>query len=216
MNTLQDVQPATFLSVNRRTFMTICFIDTETCGLDPYKNQVLTAAMKIVQPGKPDTTKEISFGLLQSTVINDKALEVNGITREEIKKFPSAQDTYKELINFLQQFVNPYDRTDKMIFAGYNARFDYDMMRAMFERLGDKYFGSWFWFPPLDIMNTAMDALQEDRAKLSDFKLGTVARFLNVEVDKSKLHGALYDIELAIEVYHKSQELIQRRFNSHD
>lgn len=196
--------------------MITCFIDTETCGLNPYRHQVLTAAMKLVQPGKPDIVKELAFGLLESTVIDDKALEANGLTRTEIKKFPSAEQTYRELIEFLTKFINPYTKTDKMIFAGYNARFDYDMMRAMFERLGDRYFGSWFWFPPLDIMNTAMDALQEDRAKLSDFKLGTVARFLGVEVDKSKLHGALYDIELAIEVYHKSQEMITRRFNSHD
>jgi len=196
--------------------MTICYIDTETSGLNPYKHQPLTAAFKVVIDGKTVETKELSFGLMDSSVIDDKALEANGLTRTEIKKFPSCMQTYEELKAFLGRFVNPYLKTDKMIFAAYNARFDYDMLRALFERLGDRYFGSWFWFPPLDIMNTAMDALQADRAKLSDFKLGTVARFLGVEVDKSKLHGALYDIELAIEVYHKSQELIARRFNSHD
>jgi len=190
--------------------MITCYIDTETSGLFPGKYQVLTAALKIVN-GQRCVTREFEFGLLESSAIDDKALEINGLTREQIKKFPPCQYTYRELTSFLGQFVNPYDKADKMTFAGYNARFDYDHMRSLFERLGDRYFGSWFWFPPLDIMNTAFDALRDRRKDMKDFKLATVAKTLGIELKKEELHDALYDIELSIEVYKSSIKIIKER-----
>ena len=43
--------------------------------------------------------------------------------------------------------------------------------------------------------------LRKERAKLVDFKLKTVAQYLGIEIDESKLHDAEYDIYLTIEIF---------------
>ena len=45
------------------------------------------------------------------------------------------------------------------MFAGYNARFDMDFVRALFEKSGDSYFGSWFYSAPLDVMSFVAEAV---------------------------------------------------------
>lgn len=41
---------------------------------------------------------------------------------------------------------------------------------------GDKYFRSWFYFPPIDVMGMAAIHLMKRRADMKDFELLTVMR----------------------------------------
>lgn len=45
-------------------------------------------------------------------------------------------------------------------------------------------------------MVLATPYLSEKRAEMENFKQGTVAKALGINVDDSKLHDALYDIEI--------------------
>jgi DNA polymerase-3 subunit epsilon len=42
--------------------------------------------------------------------------------------------------------------------------------------------------------------LSEKRAEMENFKQGTVAKALGINVDDSKLHDALYDIEICKQI----------------
>jgi DNA polymerase III epsilon subunit-like protein len=84
--------------------------------------------------------------------------------------------------------------------VGYNARFDADFIRSFFEKCGDQYFGSWFWFPPIDVMNLALIKLMDKRATMPNFKLATVANVLGLEPE-GRLHEAHADIRLTQQIF---------------
>ncbi len=56
----------------------------------------------------------------------------------------------------------------------YNARFDAYHVRAWFDKNGDKFFGSWFFHPPIDVMRLAAVHVMRKRAGMSDFRLPIV------------------------------------------
>lgn len=93
-------------------------------------------------------------------------------------------------------------KRDKLTWLGYNAAFDADMMRAWFEKAGDKYFGSWFWWPPIDVMGLAAHHLRDRRHTMMNFRLATVARELGI-APPADLHDAAADIDLTWRIYQK-------------
>lgn len=50
-------------------------------------------------------------------------------------------------------------------------------------------------------MVLATPYLAEKRSEMKDFKQGTVAKALGIQVDDSKLHDALYDIEICKAIF---------------
>ena len=123
------------------------------------------------------------------------------MTKEQIMQYPSIESVYKKLISILGKYCNKYDKQDKFFFAGYNTYFDFHMLRQFFDDNGDKYFGSWFWSNPIDIMSLATTMLIGKRQSLVNFKLVTVASSLGFIVDENKAHDALYDIYMTKWIY---------------
>ena len=107
--------------------------------------------------------------------------------------------------------MDRYDTLDKFHLIAYNAKFDTDHLRAWFAKNGDKFFGSWFWHPPLDVMSFAAIGLMRRRPSLDNFKLLTVAEALGLEIDEERSHDALYDVELAREVFHMLLDRVRKK-----
>jgi DNA polymerase-3 subunit epsilon len=107
------------------------------------------------------------------------------------------------LIEILATYVDRYDKNDKFWLIGFVSFFDDKFLRAFFERMGDIYYGSWFFYPIIDLCTIAGYKLMHERTKLENFKLGAVAKFLGLEVDEEKQHNALYDAHLARNLYYK-------------
>ena len=102
----------------------------------------------------------------------------------------------------LSKYADRYNKQDKFFLAGYNnASFDNQFLRAWFLQNNDKYFGSWFWSNSIDVMVLATPYLASKRAGMENFKQGTVAKHLGIEVDAERLHDALYDIEICKAIY---------------
>ena len=102
----------------------------------------------------------------------------------------------------LGKYVNKFNKTDKLHLAGFNnAPFDNQFFRAFFTQNRDNFFGSWFWSDTIDVMCLASNYLRNERHKMENFKLKTVAAYLGVEVEEDKLHDALYDIYLTQKIY---------------
>jgi len=177
-----------------------CF-DTETTGLDTRKCAIHQLSGKIIIN---DEVKEIfNFKIRphEGAIINDESLEISGVTREQIMAYPSPVEFYQALIKMLSKYVDKFNKRDKFHLAGFNnCKFDNELLRALFERMEDKYFGSWFWSDSIDAMVLASLFLEDKRALMPDFKLMTVAKFCGIPVDESKLHDAQYDIEITYRV----------------
>lgn len=181
--------------------------DTETTGTNPYKNGITQIAATIyflTDDGKYEKKDEFNFKVrpFDDDVIDDKALEITGVTKEEIMNYNRPQAVYKDLVAKLSEHCDKFNKQDKMFFVGYNSRFDYDFLRQFFEKNGDKYFGSFFFFPSVDVMNVAIVHLIEQRHILPNFKLATVAEYLKIETE-GKFHDAMKDIETTRLIFEK-------------
>lgn len=105
--------------------------------------------------------------------ILQEALDVAGVTKEQIMAYPPMGEIYKQFVDLLSKYVDRYNKKDKFFLAGYNiASFDNSFLRAWFIQNGDKYFGSWFWSNCFDVMVLATPYLSEKRAEMENFKQG--------------------------------------------
>ena len=178
------------------------FYDAETTGLLHYKNAIHQLSGMIVINNV--IMEEFNFSIRPhaKAVIEESALAVGNVTEEQIMAYPEAYIVHNKILNLLAKYCNKYDKTDKLHLIGYNnRRFDDSFLRSFFDVCGDKYFGSWFWNDTSDVLVLASNYLQDVRKELPDFKLHTVAAYLGIEIDETKLHNAVYDIHLTKAIY---------------
>lgn len=183
--------------------MKLIFLDIETTGIPCPQSGLIQLAGLIEVDGQAVETFDFRVRPFPNDVIAEEALRVNGVTREALKTYPEPGVVFSQLMGLLAQYVDRYDKEDKLHFVAYNARFDADHLRAWFEKNGDKYFGSWFWHPPIDVMSLAAAALMDKRHTLADFRLPGVAKALGIAVNETRLHDAVYDVELTREVFYR-------------
>lgn len=184
--------------------MKLFFFDLETTGTYPGKHGIHQISGQIVIDGETKETFDFHVQPNPKAQIEDEALKVGHVTREQIMAYPPMGEVYAQLVAMLGKYVDKFDKKDKFFLVGYNnAAFDNQFLRGFFLQNGDKYFGSWFWANSIDVMVLASLFLADRRAEMENFKLSTVAKFLNINVDEASLHGADYDIYLTREVFNE-------------
>ena len=141
-----------------------------------------------------------------AATIEQEALDVAGVTLEQVQSYQPMEDGYRQLVGILSKYVNKFDKRDKMYLVGYNnAGFDNSFLRALFQQCGDKYFGSWFYPNCMDVYVMVTPFLMGVRNDMENFKLMTVAKTMGIEIDENKLHDATYDIELTRDIFYNQQ-----------
>jgi|TARA_R100000278_G_scaffold121745_1_gene106359 DNA polymerase-3 subunit epsilon len=177
------------------------WLDLETTGLNPSKHSIIQIAGMVEIDGEVKETFCLQTRPLKGTAVSNKALEVVKVSVAELKQYPDPAIIKQQLLDLFNKYVDPYDKKDKFIFLGYNAKFDYDFFRAWFEKQNFSYFGSFFWFPPIDIMNMVAYKVMGERHNIINFKLFQVCKYFGIDVNEEELHDALYDIELTKKLY---------------
>lgn len=176
--------------------------DLETTGTNPGQHSIHQIAGIILIDGKEKERFEIKLQPNPKAKIDPEALKVANVTLEQIQTYQSFNDGYKELISILEKYISKYNKQDKFATLGYNnASFDDQFLRGLFLQNGDMYFGSWFWADSLDVRVLAMRQLLPIRHQMENFKLMTVASKMGITVDESRLHDAVYDVEITLEVF---------------
>jgi len=202
----------------------LIFIDVETTGTNPECNG-LTQISGCVQVDS-DVMESFDYFVrpFPQDVIESAALEVTGIDRRQFlppehpdhlavpgQVFEDPREVYVHMHTLLKKYVGQYDKSDKFQFIGYNAHsFDMPFMRRFWEKNNDRFFGSWFWYPCLDVMLVWAQILQPVRAELTNFKLATVAKYCGIDVDDTRLHDSQYDIELTRELWLSACKIIKQ------
>ena len=184
--------------------MKILFFDLETTGTNPGRHGIHQISGQVVVDG--ETKEEFNFFVQPNpkAQIEEEALQVCNVTREQILNYPPMKKIYDQLIDILSRYVDRYNKNDKFFLAGYNnSSFDNNFLRGFFLQNNDKYFGSWFWSNSIDVMILATPFLAEKRTEMPDFKQATVAKYLGVNVNDTLLHDANYDLALCREIYNK-------------
>lgn len=181
----------------------LCFADVETTGLDHKVNSVHEIAMIVDIDGK---FKGRFHARLkpeeEESLWSPEALKKTHVTVEELRALPPPGEAYKDLKEFLSRFVDPLNIRDKMFFVAYNAPFDSDFIRSFFERREDKFFGSWWWFPPICVMQAFAFLSMESRPDIWNFKLTSIAKFLEIPV-AGEAHKAMNDVRLCRTIFYK-------------
>lgn len=178
------------------------FFDLETTGTDAQVHGIHQISGAIVVDGQLKERFMFRVQPHPNCEIDPKALELNGTTLEDLNRFPAPLAVHNDLCRMLSRYVDRYHPKDKFHAAGYNvAAFDCPFLRKWFERCYDKYYGSWFWSSPIDVMVLAAQKLMLRRPDMENFKLHTVAAMLGVRVDESRLHDAEYDNHLTMCIY---------------
>lgn len=181
--------------------MKVMFLDVETTGTDPAKHALVQVAGRFYC----DRGLVEEFNLLMcppgDAEIEDDALKIQGRTREQIQAFADWSEQKVAFEAMLEQHVERFNKNDKVHFIAYNATFDDNFMRAWFKRCNDDYYGSWFWWPPIDVSQLCGLRLMRERHQLENFKLMTVAKYLGVQVDDGEAHDAMHDITVTMRLF---------------
>ncbi|MFW6312807.1 MAG: exonuclease domain-containing protein, partial [Spirochaetota bacterium] len=169
----------------------------------PVKHGIITLAYVVEVDGEEYESGELRAnpGHLGKE-IDPRALEVNGITREEIATYPTPHGMKRELEMIMGRYVDKYRRDDKLVAGGYNVGFDVGFLRQLWTDCGDPYFGSWFAFGVID--PSQIIRFLQYTGELPEFtegKLGQVAERFGISAVGA--HDALADIRITIEIVKK-------------
>ena len=178
------------------------FYDLETTGLNPARHGVHQISGIITINGEVKEKIDLKVCPNPKAAIEQPALDVGNVTREQILAYPKMDVVFSELTAILSKYVDKFNKQDKLHLVGYNIMgFDNDFFRGFWIQNGDKYFGSMFWSDSIDVMALASNEFRDSRSEMANFKLATVAEKCGIHVDETKLHDASYDIYLTMEIF---------------
>lgn len=176
----------------------ILWVDTETTGLSSWKNGIIQISGYVEIRGVEQAQFDYQVKPFPKDEVSNKALEVNGVDKETISSYPEPAKVYREFVGMLKDFINPFDKSDKFVLAGYNVNFDKGFLQSFFKKNGDNFFHSYFDYHILDVMSAAQIYIHKNGVKLPNIKLKTIAGHFGFDGD---FHNAMDDIRITREVY---------------
>lgn len=188
----------------------IIFIDTETGGVNAEKSALIQLSGIIEVDGTEKEKFNFYIKPFENSELNEKALEVQGRTLEELgtEKYIDESIIYKKFLEILDKYIDKYDKNDKFIVAGYNVKFDIDILKALFERNNNKFLFSYFNSSMLDpLYSVRLLQVAGMLPVLENNKLETWCKYFNIEL---KAHDSLQDITATKKLIEKLVELIKK------
>lgn len=185
--------------------MKLFIYDIETTGLNAVENGIHQLTFKIIDPQISNgEVIDLKMCPIETKKYDPEALKFHGLTEEIIKTYPNQRQAYLDLKRFLDLHIDKFDKKDKLHMVGFNIlQFDNNFMRQWFKENGDNYFGSYFWADCIDLYPICSLLLVDRRTEMIDFRLGTVCKFMGIEVNETKQHDAQYDLYLTEQLYYK-------------
>ena len=154
------------------------FIDTETTGLDPKKHGII--AMSYIIEDKECKILEKDLITLNTfeyrTKYSPKALEVNGYTVEQIQSFQSP----KKALDIFDKALCKHSKGERYIIVAYNAKFDKDMLEALYEHVYPGRYWKILSHKVIDTMQTVMFFSDTGLLEVEKHNLETVAKHLDL------------------------------------
>ena len=188
----------------------IIFIDTETGGVNAEKSALIQLSGIIEVNGTEKEKFNFYIKPFENSEVNEKALEVQGRTLGELgtEKYIDESIIYKKFLEILDKYIDKYDKNDKFIVAGYNVKFDIDILKALFERNNNKFLFSYFNSSMLDpLYSVRLLQVAGMLPVLENNKLETWCKYFNIEL---KAHDSLQDITATKKLIEKLVELIKK------
>jgi len=181
------------------------YFDCETTGINPMKNGIIQIAGIIEINNEEMRSFNMKIKPFESDVIEQEALNVSGITLEDIKGFEDPKTAYNSIVSMFDNYIDKYDKNDKFIVCGYNVRFDMDFLKEFFIKNGNDYLFSYFGKPkdPFPVIQylSAMGKINTFNNKLS-----TVCEYFGINIKDA--HDAMADIQATKSLIEKLDEIL--------
>ncbi len=174
--------------------MKILWYDTETTGLT--ENSAMFQISGVIEIDGVEVEEfDIFCKPHEGADIAEQALEVTGVTREQLETYQSPKKAYEELVEIFSKYIDKFNKEDKFIVAGQNVKFDIDVLNRFFKRNNDNYLGSFLNYKQVFDTLSVYTALEiaEVVPKLENHKLETICKTMGVEL--SNAHNSLADIK---------------------
>jgi len=183
--------------------MKLLYFDVETTGLSAAKCAIHQLSGIIEINGEIVETFNFKAAPFVGAAISNEALKISNVTESEIKDYTmDYMMLHAAFKNMILKYIDKYAKKDKMFLVGYNsASFDNHFLRALFLRNSDNYFGSLFWANPIDVYVIASYKTMNERKDMPAFKLRNACEHFNIPVEESRLHDAIYDVELTRKLF---------------
>lgn len=178
----------------------VLYFDVETTGRNWHLNDITQLGVIIEVNGEIVDERDIRCQPFNWDNIEDEALQVTGVTKEQLAEFQEPHEAYKEFIELLGKYVDKFDREDKFYPAGYNVEFDLNFLSSFFRKNKDVYLGSWINWRKLDPLPLLFAMEYKGEIKLENYKLETVANHFGIEL---QAHDAFSDILATRKILHR-------------
>jgi DNA polymerase III epsilon subunit-like protein len=187
----------------------LLFLDTETTGTNEAINGVIQLAALMEVDGEVVGSFETLVQPWNGCQIAEGALEVSGITIQQLLTAPPEDYAVSTFIKWLRKYIGQFDKKDKAFLVGFNTPFDDKFLRALCDRVGEKFLGSYKWPDTIDVRGFAAYHLAEERPHMSQFRLSDVAAKVLTEGELieamagESFHSAMADIRVTRAVWNK-------------
>ena len=178
------------------------YLDVETTGLNPYTNDIIQLACIPIIDGVEHEPFNQYCQPINWNNIEEAALKVHGMTREQILTFQSPSDLIDNFVKYLSKFKV------KFVMSGYNTNFDRSFVSSLFQKVGrQSEFASYFSSEIRDVYIRAKGV--KDQLKTTKFKLVNLAEEFGIEINA---HEAMSDIRATYLVDMHIADLIGEQF----
>jgi DNA polymerase III epsilon subunit-like protein len=176
------------------TNMKFLWVDTETTGLDPVKNEIIQIAALLECTEKQIAQEFISY--IKPTnfnCIDKEATKTHGISIKKMKTFPLSSVVYSNFKEILYKWVDPMNKETRITLGGQNVTFDSMFIDEFFKRNEDTYWRAFITPGVFDLKNLTLQYELFHNKKIFDsYKLSRVCEILGVKLKKA--HDAFSDI----------------------
>ena len=161
-------------------------LDTETTGLEPASGHRIIEIGCIEMKDRRKTDRLLHYYINPEREIEQEAVEIHGITEQQLEGEPVFEDVADRLIDFI--------RDSEVII--HNAPFDVAFINAELSRLGDDWGRLEDYCSVTDTLEMARELHPGQRNSLD-----ALCQRYGIDNSHRSLHGALLDAEILLDVF---------------
>lgn len=180
----------------------LLLIDTETGGLDDRENAILSIAALVINQGaiEDEYYSLINEGV-ESGLIGNEALEINGLTLDQIEREGKSPFT---VISELECMLLKHDMRGTVTLAGCNTQFDAGFLRRLY-RISGRDASKRFSHRVICVQTGALLLEQAGAIVLpsGSASLESLCKLFSIPLDRSAGHHALPDARATAGVLQK-------------
>lgn len=201
------------MSSHKSQIKYVLFLDVETSGLDPEKNEILQLAATMTDSKFNELGTFDSFVKPQKSEMSAEALSINKIDIVKLKDESTIVTVIAKFIKFCNENIGKDDTLSDIMVAGQNVKFDIAFLNVVFKDFGFKQHPFNYHSLSIDNIYTFYRFILTGKFPKS-VSLNEMCKVFNLET--KGLHNARNDINVSIIILKRMisdlQDLIGRQY----